>query len=117
MLERYEGTDFHVADVGHRRENVAARDVLARAMQARGYDTGKRCANVGAPDLVIDLLEPHLDQAGIGDRQVPVRDRLLELELRNKVGTLKLLLPAHLAVELPDVDLGALEQDFLFGSL
>ncbi len=86
-------------------------------MQAVGYNTAKRRANVRAANLVVDLAQPHLDEFGICYGEITIRFGLLELELGDEIGSLQLLLPAQLAVELADVDLGAFQQDLLLGAL
>jgi hypothetical protein len=57
-------------------------------------DARKWGPHIGAPNLVIDLSQPDLDQLGIGNCQVAIRFGLFEFELRNEIRAFKFLLPA-----------------------
>ncbi len=68
-------------------------------------------------NLVIDLANTNLGQLGIRDREIPVGLGLLEFEFRDEVRVAKFALPAQLAIELPDVDLGTFQEHLLLGPL
>ena len=117
VLERHESTHLHVADVGQAGELFAASDVFAAAPVPADDDARERRADIGAPDLVVDLSDADLGDIGIADRKITIRFGLFELEFGYEIGALQLTLAAQLALELPDVDLGPHEQRFLFGAL
>ncbi len=117
MLERDERPNLHVRDVGQPRKRLAASDILAAAMRTAGHDAGKRGAYHCAPDLVVDLSDSHARDVCIADCEIPVGLGLFEFELGHEARTVKFPLAPKLAFQLPHVDLGPLQQGFLFRAL
>ncbi len=117
MLERHECAHFHVDDVGQPGQRLATRDVFATTMDAARHDAGEWCADVGSPDLVINLPDADARDVGVTDGKITIRLGLLQLEFRYQARTLQLALATQLAFQLAHVDLRTLQQRLLLGAL
>ena len=80
-------------------------------------DARERGPHVGTLQEVVDLANPDLDDVRIAQRQVAVRLRLFEFELRDEARARQFLLAPQLALQLADVDPGAFEERFLLRAL